>query len=196
MNTIALFPLQSVILPEGNMSLRIFESRYLRMIAECQKKSIGFGLCLLEPTAEKNKNQCSTVGTLVNVAKLERNENAMLEIDIVGMQRFKVTKTWLESDGLRKAEVDLLPNWQPSELAYENSYISHQLKHVFETIPQVGSRHSHCFYDDASWVSARWLELLPLRCRQFDHMLSQNDCQQAMDFLRLAIEPIESSKST
>lgn len=45
MEEIMLFPLSSVVLPEGKMKLRIFEPRYQRMVAQCSKTGSGFGLC-------------------------------------------------------------------------------------------------------------------------------------------------------
>lgn len=40
---LAIFPFSINILPDGVLPLRIFEQRYIRMIAESQKR--GMGLC-------------------------------------------------------------------------------------------------------------------------------------------------------
>ncbi len=42
---LSIFPLRLNLLPDGVLPLRIFEPRYLRMIAESSKR--GMGLCLL-----------------------------------------------------------------------------------------------------------------------------------------------------
>ena len=42
-----LFPLNSVLFPQGRLSLRIFEVRYLDMIATCMKANAAFGICLI-----------------------------------------------------------------------------------------------------------------------------------------------------
>ena len=38
MSEIALFPLSSVLLPSGRMSLQIFEQRYLDLVAHCMRE--------------------------------------------------------------------------------------------------------------------------------------------------------------
>ncbi|HDQ5496254.1 TPA: ATP-dependent protease, partial [Vibrio cholerae] len=47
---------------------------------------------------------------------------------------------------------------------------------------------SLCFFDDASWVCQRWLELLPLSKGQFDVLVGQRDCHAALAFLQRTIE--------
>ena len=44
---IPLFPLRSVLFPEGHLPLRIFEQRYLSMVRECARSDTGFGVCLI-----------------------------------------------------------------------------------------------------------------------------------------------------
>lgn len=41
MKEVMLFPLTSVVLPEGKMNLRIFEPRYKRMVKECSLQNVG-----------------------------------------------------------------------------------------------------------------------------------------------------------
>ena len=45
MSEIALFPLSSVLLPSGRMSLQIFEQRYLDLVAHCMRESEVSALC-------------------------------------------------------------------------------------------------------------------------------------------------------
>ena len=42
-----LFPLQAVLLPGAALGLRVFERRYLDMVAECGRSGRGFGICLI-----------------------------------------------------------------------------------------------------------------------------------------------------
>ena len=44
--TLPLFPLHAVLLPGAPLGLRVFEPRYLDLVAECGRKGSGFGICL------------------------------------------------------------------------------------------------------------------------------------------------------
>ncbi|MEX2364989.1 MAG: LON peptidase substrate-binding domain-containing protein, partial [Pseudohongiellaceae bacterium] len=52
MDTIPLFPLNSILFPRGRISLQIFESRYLDMIRKCMKEQSGFGIVLINSCSE------------------------------------------------------------------------------------------------------------------------------------------------
>lgn len=41
---IPLFPLNTVLFPGGSLSLRIFEPRYLQMVADCLRNEQPFGI--------------------------------------------------------------------------------------------------------------------------------------------------------
>jgi Lon protease-like protein len=185
MSVIKLFPLSSVVLPEGKMNLRIFEPRYKRMISECCKSGQGFGVCLLD---ESNAS-VSSVGTLTKIIDFEALPDGLLGVTVVGTRRIKVNKVWSEFDGLRSAQIELLDNWNSQELIQSNQYISEQLQRVYQQFPEIKELHPHCFFDDAAWVAQRWLELLPLECQQFEHLISQPNCEEAVRYLSQAIEP-------
>lgn len=116
MEEIMLFPLSSVVLPEGKMKLRIFEPRYQRMVAQCSKTGRGFGLCLFESKSNKNASELSEFGTLVKIVDFETLSDGLLGITVVGMHRFEILKVRVEYDGLRIATVQWLPDWPSHEL--------------------------------------------------------------------------------
>ena len=49
---IPLFPLEAILFSKGFIKLRIFEFRYLDMVAECIRNDTGFGICLNNPDDE------------------------------------------------------------------------------------------------------------------------------------------------
>ncbi|CAM3134501.1 LON peptidase substrate-binding domain-containing protein [Vibrio rarus] len=188
MSVVKLFPLSSLVLPEGKMNLRIFEPRYKRMISDCCKAGEGFGVCLINEAGASSPSNISRVGTLVEIIDFEQLSDGFLGITIVGTRRFRVNKVWSEFDGLRCAEVENLNNWDSRELSRDNLFISDQLQRVYQRFPEIKDLYSHCFFDDATWVSQRWLELLPIEQQQFEHLISQADCDEALRFLSQAIE--------
>ena len=42
-----LFPLHTVLLPGAPLGLRVFERRYLDLVAECGRNGRGFGICMI-----------------------------------------------------------------------------------------------------------------------------------------------------
>ncbi|GAD90830.1 hypothetical protein VHA01S_057_00160 [Vibrio halioticoli NBRC 102217] len=188
MAIIKLFPLSSVVLPEGKMNLRIFEPRYKRMISECCRAGEGFGVCLISEPTLSSPRKISRVGTLSKTIDFEQLSDGFLGVTIVGTRRFRVKRVWREFDGLRCAEVEYLNNWDSQALSKTDTFISDQLQRVYQRFPEIRSLYSDCFFDDATWVSQRWLELLPLEQEQFEHLTSQADCHEAVRFLCQAIE--------
>ncbi len=186
---VMLFPLTSVVLPEGKMNLRIFEPRYIRMVKECSSQNIGFGVCLVGSDGDpKEVGNVSSVGTLVRIVDFETLSDGLLGITVVGETRFNVKRVRADADGLRHAEVEWMENWQVPDELFNFNFISQQLGHIYEEFPQLGALYLHRFYDDPTWVTQRWLELLPLDCRLFEKLAGADDCLPALKFLSQAIE--------
>ncbi|CAE6914227.1 LON peptidase substrate-binding domain-containing protein [Vibrio alginolyticus] len=189
MSEVMLFPLTSVVLPEGKMNLRIFEPRYIRMVKECSTQNIGFGVCLVGNDGDpKEVGNVSSVGTLVRIVDFETLSDGLLGITVVGEKRFNVKRVRADADGLRHAEVEWMENWAVPPELLSFGYLSQQLAHVYEEFPQLGTLYLHRFYDDPTWVTQRWLELLPLDCNLFEKLAGADDCLPALKFLCQALE--------
>ncbi|GMQ47335.1 LON peptidase substrate-binding domain-containing protein [Vibrio sp. 10N] len=183
MSQIMLFPLRSVVLPEGKMRLRIFEPRYKRMVTECLKRETGFGVCLISSKNNAAPKNVSEVGTFVSIVDFETLEDGMLGITVSGIKKFRITDVGADDDGLRHASVVWLDDWATAELGDENQFLGERLQDVYNKFPQIGDLYLHRFFDDAAWVSQRWLEVLPLDCHHFEHLVTQPDCSSAVNFL-------------
>lgn len=110
MSEIALFPLSSVLLPTGRMSLQIFEQRYLDLVARCMREDEGFGVVWLQQGSEISGGSVDTpnvgdYGVYARIVDWDQLPNGLLGILIEGQQRFDVQSVWREADGLVKAEV-------------------------------------------------------------------------------------------
>ena len=71
--SIPLFPLRTVLFPDGPLPLRIFEPRYLDMISRCMKQDSSFGVVLATPENENADSDSDSftanrIGTLAKVA--------------------------------------------------------------------------------------------------------------------------------
>ena len=52
MSELPLFPLQTVLLPDGLLALRVFETRYVDMVARCLRGANRFGVVAIREGAE------------------------------------------------------------------------------------------------------------------------------------------------
>ncbi len=111
-----MFPLGSVLFPHMPLPLRIFEPRYLAMLADILKEEPAeFGVVLIERGQEVGGGDVRvTTGTLARVADLDTADDVVLMI-AQGAARFTV-QAWQEDDPYPKAIVRELPEpeWDPA----------------------------------------------------------------------------------
>ena len=188
MPEIMLFPLSSVILPEGKMRLRIFEPRYKRLVSQAMKSDGTFGICLYDREGVASGEELSQIGTLAKITDFELLEDGLLGISVTGITKFKILRVRTEHDGLRLAKVEWMPNWNETDIDTTEEPVVTHLGRIYEQFPEIGDLYEHKFFDDASWVSQRWLEILPLSNHQFDSLVMEKDCSGTLDFLRRTLD--------
>ena len=87
---IPLFPLNTVIFPDGLIPLRIFETRYLDMVRDCARHDTGFGIVLTKPKTQKESISIHKIGTFCTISDWERLSDGLLGITAVGQKRFEI----------------------------------------------------------------------------------------------------------
>ena len=111
-----MFPLGSVLFPHMPLPLRVFEPRYLAMLADILKDDPSeFGVVLIERGQEVGGGDVRVgIGTLARVSDLDTADEAVLMI-AQGAARFEV-REWLPDDPYPKALVQELPEpeWDPA----------------------------------------------------------------------------------
>ena len=107
MNTLSIpiFPLHTVLFPNGALPLRIFEPRYLDMISTCMKGGDGFGICLIKEGSEVGQAaETYETGTLSEISYFNIDTNGMLCITAQGKQRFHILSKSVQANQLTIAE--------------------------------------------------------------------------------------------
>lgn len=181
--TIPLFPLHAVLFPGGTLPLRIFEPRYLDMVSDCMKQQKGFGVCLIREGSEVGTAADTyEIGTLSDICYFNKQPDGLLGITAQGLQRFKIISQHVQSDQLTLAEVSLLENEPPSPLPEQYAGAADTLRKLLDQLgyPFVKMEKK---YDDASWVSSRLAELLPIRLEQKQYFLQLDDPLQRLERL-------------
>lgn len=182
LSQLPLFPLQTVLFPGGWMPLRIFEVRYLDMIARCHKAGAPFGVvCLTEgsevrridPNAAPGssgfaRERFHPVGTLARIEHLERPQPGLMMIRCQGLQRFQIVNSRQLPHGLWIADVQLDPLDTP--VAVPEHLISAQtaLQGLLQGVQERDAGRLQDLplqppyqWDDCGWLANRWTELLP-----------------------------------
>jgi len=181
--SIPLFPLHTVLFPSGSLPLRIFEPRYLDMISTCMKTEEHFGICLIKEGTETGKAALThETGTLCGINYFNTDSNGVLCITAFGKQRFTIKSKQVQRNQLIIAEVSLLPNEPQHPIEDKFSPAVDMLRKLLE---QLGYPYAKMDkkYDDASWVSGRLVELLPLQLEQKQSFLEQNNPVQRLEQL-------------
>ena len=160
-----LFPLGTVLFPDGVLALQIFEPRYLDMIGRRHAAGAPFGVVCLSEGSEVRRRAASgdgfaaeaffPVGTLARIAQLERPQPGLMLIRCVGTQRFRVQRSAQQQFGLWVGDVELLADDAtlpvPDDLAFTRA-----------ALQALGSGEPGR-WDDCGWLANRWCELLPLQ---------------------------------
>lgn len=173
--TIPLFPLHSVLFPGGPLALRVFETRYLDMVSRCLREDSGFGVVLIREGREVgDAPQVYNIGTLGRISFWEQRKDGLLGITVIGEQRFRILETTVQPSLLMTAEVELLPSASARPLPKAHVPLASLLQRILDELehPYINLERR---YDDAEWVGARLVELLPLDLAQKQRLLQEDD---------------------
>ena len=179
-----LFPLNTVLFPDGVLPLQIFEVRYLDMIGKRHKAGEPFGVVCLSQGSEVRQpaggpsgdgfaqEAFHQVGTLARIDSLQRPQAGLRVVRCTGTQRFRVTHSAQRKFGLWVADVELLaddpPVAVPDDIAFTRDGLQGLLRQIEHSIEQSGEAGTEpplrqpYRWDDCGWLAIRWCELLPL----------------------------------
>jgi len=193
---IPLFPLHTVLFPDGYLKLRIFEQRYIDMVRECSLKASCFGVCLINNPEDSNRPaNHMRVGTTAEICDFSTLDDGLLGITAHGRQKFIINKTRMRDNGLLMAEVELLDETDLIDMPDEYSVLSMITGRFME---QAGSNYPSFqpqHLQDANWVGYRLAELLPLDINEKQVLLQISDplerLQTLLEVLPRFQEPAE-----
>lgn len=104
-----MFPLGSVIFPYSAVPLRVFESRYLELMANVSAGSNEFGTVLIERGFEVGGGDARfSVGTRVRIVGSSDLEGGHKAIVVAGVERIRILE-WLPDDPHPWARIEAIP---------------------------------------------------------------------------------------
>jgi len=174
--TLPLFPLQTVLYPEGALGLRIFETRYVDMVGRCMRDGTGFGVVLLVAGMEVKADaaRVAAIGTEAKILDFDRLDDGLLGLSCQGQQRFHVVSSWQQDDGLFVAEVEDVPADTQEPIPEDCVYLSFVLKQLHTDLEDQVVVHASR-YDDCGWVANRLAEIVAVEMGERQRLLELND---------------------
>ena len=187
---VPLFPLNTVLFPGGPLPLRIFEARYLQMVSDCVKNDAPFGVLLIREGGEVGTATTHDVGTLARIIDWYQGSDGLLGVTALGERRFRVLSSHAEPNGLSIGDIEVLPDEPALPLPEEYRAMPNILAGVLDDLGRLyESLDRHM--DDATWVTSRFVEILPLDLEQKQRCLESNDPAER---LRIVQELLDSAR--
>lgn len=166
--TVALFPLKSVLFPGALLQLKVFEARYLDLVSRCLRENEPFGVVCLATGGEvgREKVRFELQGVLAHLDDVDAEGPNLLRVRCHGGERFEIDGAPRQQpDGLWMAEVDLVP--ADEVVAPEPEFFA-TVQALQQVIASLREQHGKAPFaepfslDDAGWVANRWCEILPV----------------------------------
>jgi uncharacterized protein len=181
LNSLPLFPLNTVLYPGGSLQLQIFEVRYLDLMGKCHKTGAPFGVVALTQGSEVRKPAAAAeptgdgfaqeafvdIGTLATITDFASPQPGLMVLRCTAGQRFRIAQRRRLKHGLWVADVQELPADRPTPVPQDLLLVSRALQNLLqslrerapEQVPLLALPHE---FDDCGWVANRWCELLQL----------------------------------
>jgi len=187
-----LFPLNTVLFPEGPLALRVFEARYLDMVSACLREEHPFGVCLIRDGGSEVGQAADTydVGTYARISDWNRYPDGLLGLTVVGEGRFRIAERTVQRDQLLVGRVEPLPADSTHELPLECGPLVELLRALIEhSAPLYDALPER--YEDATWVGNRLAELLPIPLEHKQHLLEVSDPRYRLQQIGQMVEVLQ-----
>ena len=179
---IPIFPLGTVLFPEGVLPLKIFEQRYLEMTKACLRDNQPFGVCLIREGREVGPAAVpEAIGCLAAIEQWDMPHPGLFHLVARGGGRFRILESSIAPGNLISAAVEPIPPDIPAQA------VEPLCRQVLAAI--VGKVGAERFpaplrLDDAAWVGYRLAEILPLEARLKQELLEMTDAGTRLERLR------------
>ena len=173
--SIPIFPLNTVLYPGSLLPLKIFEQRYLDMTKTCVRDATPFGVCRIREGREVGLPAVpDPIGCTAVIAHWEMPHLGVFHLQTRGREPFRILQQTTQSDGLIRAEIELLEE-TAGAIAQESFALCRRV--LEQIIERIGADYffQPLAYDDPRWTSYRLAEVLPLELEEKQGLLALRD---------------------
>lgn len=126
-----LFPLKTVLLPGNTLSLKVFETRYLDMIANCMREDSNFGVILIYKGEETlSDTDTYSIGTTAKISDWQNRADGLLGVTVLGLERFEIISAQIKDNGLTIGKVKILEEILEVDIPEQFFYMQELLNHI------------------------------------------------------------------
>jgi Lon protease-like protein len=189
-----LFPLHTVLFPDGLLPLKIFEARYLDMMRDCLREQTPFGVCMIktgnevarpdEPTVPEN------VGCLAHLLDCDVQEYGLMQIKVKGGHRFRLLSTRVEPDGLLRGMAEPIgddPSPEGTRHLAAHAACAEVLERIIKGVAERDPANVPFLqpyrFEDPIWLSNRLAEILPIPLRARQKLMEIEDAEARLDIV-------------
>lgn len=190
--TLPLFPLHAVLLPGAPLGLRVFERRYLDLVAECGRSGRSFGVCMILEGEESGAPATpAAFGVEALVEDFDTGAGGVLTLKVRGARRFRLASTTARDSGLLVGQVQWREGAGDAEagqgprLLPEHAVLGTLLGELLQKVGDIHGGANLRLLEDAAWVGWRLAEILPLSDGQRLALLQQDDPHRRLQQLLL-----------
>ena len=141
------------------------------MVKACLRDQRGFGIVAAQPDTKSDKSShlpFASVGTVLEILDADVTTVGLILVSCRGRHRFHINAFTIQADGLVMGNVSDIDNDLQIPIPEDLKGVSENLQHLIESLPLQGLSENDIpiikpyEYNDAAWVSNRWVELLDL----------------------------------
>lgn len=202
---VALFPLSTVLFPQGVLPLRVFEARYMDMVRDCMRDETSFGVCMVgngKSTGANAAPNTADVGCLARITEWDMQQLGLLQIRTIGGDRFQLLSSELQPSGLIVAEIDLIEADDDQPIPAEHRPCVELLTRIIEDMSsQLAEKRRTGEADDSTpvweqlpfeqpyqmdsstWVSNRLCEVLPVPLKAKQKLMELTDAATRLEIV-------------
>ena len=172
------FPLNTVLFPDGLLPLRVFEQRYIEMTKACLRDERPFGVCLIREGKEVGQAAVpEPVGCLARIVHWEMPQLGVFQLLARGGERFRIREMRVEPNQLIVASVQAIAPDSGREPVDPDC--GHLLRTIIE---KAGAERfpAPLRLDDAAWVGYRLAEVMPIDAAIRQELLEITDAQERL----------------
>jgi hypothetical protein len=176
-----IFPLNTVLFPDGLLPLKIFEQRYIEMTKACLSEKRPFGVCLIKEGREVGTAAVpEPVGCLAAIEQWDMPQLGVFQLVTRGGARFRIREMRVAPNHLISAEVESIP---PDAAAGEVDPLCREVLQAI--VDKVGAERfsTPLRLDDAAWIGFRLAEVLPLEASVKQELLELTDAGKRLERL-------------
>ncbi|MEZ9539214.1 LON peptidase substrate-binding domain-containing protein [Shewanella sp. 10N.286.51.B8] len=183
---------EAVILPGGRQEIRVVSPNQLLMVASVLKGDYRLALAASKSSGKSSGKSsskgnssppCYSTATECEIIDFHQLDDDSLSIVIEGRQRVKILSAAQLRDGSWIARTLACQNWQDEPIGEKFEIISAALEQFYEVNPDLLELYNQVHLEDATWVSQRWLEVLPMYNKDKLQLVEQPNCHKTMAFV-------------